>query len=1221
MPLDAYAHLNGLPQGRNGFPETLAELRLQLIGNRELKIRALQEPQFVNWLLHQLQEDLEKVESTKDLPAPELAQDIHDKVVILRILACFVADVQGSDDKVNVDSSSLQGAVPLISMLFQYVTEVFLPVTGQNSSRLPSEAGKVKSDIHKSICDALWIIVVFANADALSLDQKCYENLWKLTTTLLICDDSTIPMVSSKSKNAVVSSLHTLPLLLKEAPRELSRTYAPSLLRLCLTRLQKEFAMLHRHYVSGLPTVGNFLEKVSPNIIADKKILRDIIEVDFITSLVVTTAQLLNYTKEKSIALPLESPFFTSKEVFLCMVLLLKCDGCHHLNIATLNLIHFYLNALEDSGTASEEIVFATYEKLFPRIIELLDSDLDKKHSVPPYLNLPVSVLSGLCLKYPRMSLHLHNTNVDTKIMKDLQDLVRKTPMFASIFRLKVASKEKSKLADFTSLSKHRNAGQASYDVAVQISRMEQIADYLQSLSVYSSSNEDYRRRVTKFSDSKSSKSQGPNFLCLLLFELMDNYRFLIQQLLLSYDVMGKLLRNSAKQDQTKVFDWFGKNLGMIYTLIEHPIFTQTVYLVRSLSRSITTLRTFFVDCNSIKSVFDVDDDTTLSSLDQSNLNEDIIEIVRSRYNREASFKRRGTFVSSLLEVLGQLDNVKYAMQYFTKANPGLSLQYPPPRKSLCVKKVILLASIANFILDFSSFRYEIVNHDTFMVDLASVFQPQTHVQEDIKYSEEEEREICYEHLREQLTVLQVVKSYLYNENEENRKVLWDFIPLSLVFEKSLYGLVGPVEDDPDLHSLFVQHKILAFEIMRNLTAASSFFSEAIKETYLEYVKEEHDAGHTSAPLSWHEYLLRNLLSYNLFVDDDKTYSEQDFFHNDEFFFKLVKNTDYVRLLVGINYVEDHRYTNISVFKKSDFPSKPMINIWKRILDAKLSDKLEHKICGNNLNERVNLANQLIELKFSINWILINLTWQDDSFGYQVPDKVSFGLLDTVSHRTHSDPHNEDRQLFNSSNIVIEESEDDDEDEDDVHDHVSRADDDDAEMSAEDKAKLLHRYQFSSILQRIILDMSKPKYRTRGGSRASSMERFDYLNANNLYEKSKTAFSQITGLVSGNAAHEGSQGSGQRSEERHPLRRMSNIISSRDGTRVRRDVNRGGEGFGYDSADEVGNEEGGAGNVGVVDEHDEEEEEDDEEEDDNSNTNTDESDMGDVVDIDEYWVR
>lgn len=1220
MPLDTYAHLNGLPNGASGFPDTLGELRLQLIGNRELKIRVLQEPQFVEWLLQQLQQDLDKVERDSALPGIELSRNIHDKVVILRILACFVADLQNSDDKTAVDGASLRGCVPLMARLFEYVGLAFLPSSssattssGHGSARNESEVVQVKSDFQKVLCDALWIVLVFANSTNVLLDEKCYENLWKLTTTLLICDDTKTSRLALRLRTAVVSSLSTLPFLLKGAPKELTEKYASSLLRLCLLRLHKEFAQLHNHYVDGLPTQGHFLEKVSPNIIADKRLLRDFFEIDFITSLVVAAAQLLNHTKERNKALPLQLSIFTSKEVFLCMVLLLKCEECHLLNIATLNLIHFYLNALEDLGTASEEIIFKTYEKLFPRIIELLDTDLSQKHSIPPFLQLPVSVLSGLCLKYPRMSLHLHNTNVDMKIMKDLQALIKKTPVFSSIFKLKVASKQGTKLADFTTLTKHRIGGADSRgELGAHATSLEQVSDYLQLLSVYTSSNEDYRRRVTKFLELKASKALGPNFLCLSVFEFMDDYRFLIQQALLSYEVLGKLLQESSKQDQTKILAWFGKNLGVIYTLIEHPIFTQTIYLVRSLSRSIGTLRTFFVDCNSIKSVFDVDDDTTLNATEGNNTNEDIIDIIKVRYNREASFKRRGSFVSSLLEILGLLDNVKYAMQYFTKANPELSLQFAPPRKTLCVKKVILLASIANFILDFSSFRYEIVNHDSFLVDLARVFQTSAS-EEEIKYSEDEEREIAYEHLREQLTVLQVVKSYLYNENEENRKVLWDFIPLSLIFEKSLYGLVGPIEEDAELHALFVQHKILAFEIMRNLTAASSFFSEAIRESYLEYVKEEAQHGHTSAPSTWHEYLLQNLLSYNLFADDGKVHKEEEFLQSDEFFFTLIKNSEYVRLLVGINYLEDHRYTNISVFKKLDFPLKAMIEIWKRILDAKLLDKLEQKLCGHNLNERVKLANQLIELKFSIDWILINLTWQDDAFGYQVPDKVSFGLLDTVGHRTHSDPHSEDRQLFNSSNIVIEESEDEEGGEE--RHTPAQPEDEDGEMSAEDKAKLLHRYQFSQILQRIIIDMSKPKFKSRGNSKVSSIERFDLLNANNLYEKSKTALSQITGLVSGHATnHEsGPPGAGQaRTEERHPLRRMSNIISSRDGTRIRRDVNRGGEGFGYDSADDV-DESGGTERQG-----DEEEEED---EDDASDTNAEQSDMDDVVDIDDYWVR
>lgn len=1191
--------MNGRPNGASGLPDTMADLRLQLIGNRDLKIKVLQEPHFVAWLLQELYKDLEAVKREQLLPDVSKTRHLHDKVVILRILACFVADLQNLDEKVSVDALCLAESVPLITEFFEWVIQTFLPALGDTLTPIGPETADARIDLQKVLCDSLWIMLVFASSGSVALTESSYESLYKLTTALLICDDTKSPNSALTLQRAVISSLNLLPFLLKGASKRLSETYGGPLLRLCLLRLHREFAQLHNHYVDGLPSQGHFLEKVSPNIIGDKRLLRDIFEVDFITSLVVAAAQLLNHTKERNRALPLDLAFFTSKEVFLCMVLLLKCDGCHLLNVATLNLIHFYLSALEDLGSASEEIIFKTYEKLFPRIIELLDADLSQKDSVPPFLSLPVSVLSGLCLKYPRMSLHLHNTNVDIKIMKDLQSLIRRTPIFATLFKLKVAAKEGKKLTDFTTLAKHRLGSDNRGETALHLTNLEQISDYLQLLSVYTSSNDDYRRRVTKFLELKATKALSPNFLCLTIFELIDDYRFLMLQMLLGYDVLGKILQDSSKLDQTKVLTWFGKNLGIIYTLIEHPIFTQTIYLVRSLSRSIPTLRTFFVDCNSIKSVFDVDDDTVLNPNDASS-HEDIIDIVKVRYNKEASFKRRGSFVSSLLEILGLLDHVKYAMQYFVKAKPDLTLQYAPPRKTLCVKRVILLASIANFILDFSSFRYEIVNHDSFLLDLSKVFQNVSLSDDDIKYTEEEEKEITYENLREQLTVLQVVKSYLYNENEENSKILWDFILLTLMFEKSLYGLSDNVEQDAELHGLLVQHKILAFEIMRNLTAASSFFSEAISDSYLQYVTEESEDGNHSSPSTWHDYLLKNLLSFNLFVNDGKVHDEEEFFKSDEFFFGLIKNPEFVRLLVGVNFVEDHRYTNMRVFKKLDFPLKSILEIWKRILKAKLTDKLELKLCGHNLNERVKLANQLIEVKLSITWILINLTWKDDAFGYQVPDKVSFSLMDTVGHRTHSDPHSEERQLFSSSNIVIEESEDDEED-----DHeATQPEEDDTEMSAEDKAKLLHRYGFSHILQQIILDMSKPKFKGRGGSR---IERFDLLNANNLYEKAKTALSQITGLVSGHASGNEPQAGGPAvSEERHPLRRMSNIISSRDGTRIRRDVNRGGEGFGYDSADEVAESSG---------------ENNQDEEEDASDTNPEQSDMDDVVDIDEYWVR
>lgn len=1174
MPMETYAHV-----GDTQFPmsaDAIPDLRLALIGNNDLKLRLVGNHAFLRWLHGEL---LAKLDSVMAADAPPAASfhDLHTLVTVLRILVSVAGSSPLSVMDDNHEVASLRLYVPLLSKFLDYVLNSFVPALVSPASHLPTD---VVDAVLSTVCDAFHVLLVLANVLRLLLEAASFESIWRLITTIMVLADGPVaPALNPTMEKVLICGLEMIPYCLERGPRDLTVTYAEGMLSVSLTRLFNELVAIHASSLRSSSTESFGAQSVDAltSVFANGQLPQASFDLTALTALTVGVAQMLNYLKDtgRTDILPIERKFFTSTKVYHCILVLLKFEGSQLLNVAALNLIRYYLAFLdqdhleeEESGESSVSTIF---EKLFPRIVELLQYDYFTPHSQisPKFIQLPVSILSDLCLKNPEICVHLRNTNVDVRITKELEKLFGQVSVFRQLHALKLSIRNSETLADFTCLRKSFSESESEDSSALlllQNLQLDVISSFLLLLSVFTSSNEDFRRRVTVYKSTLSSRV-GPNFLCLMIFEIIDDFRFLQRQMVLSYQTFSLMQRQQKIDD--KFLTWFGSNLGVLFTLLEHSIFPNTLFLIRSLSRSVSTLRTFFVDCNSIKSIFDEDAHAPeLITTDPLKPVESIVDIVGADYDREISFERNGSFVTSILEVLSLLDVVHVVMMFFISSKPGCDNQKAASRKSLCVQKVILLASIANFILDFSSFRYGIINHESFLRDLAVIYMNVTKGIQSFDYSEsidESSRQIIYELLRVQLGVLQVVKNYLYNENEENRKFMWDFIPLSMIFDKSLYGTIDQPDEDTKLHNLLLLHKIIAFEIFRNLTAASAYFSEAIKESYSVYANEKHQSGLTMVPKTWNDYLFENLMSYDLFVDlnGNEEFNEKRFFTDDEFLLRLIKDKEYVRLVVGINYLEDHRYTNIPVFRKSDFPKSNLLDVWKRLLEVKLLEKLETKICGLNIGESVKLSNQLSEIKVSINWILINITWEDDAYGFQMPDKVNFRLLDTLSSNNEETrtATTSGSNLFTASNIVIEESEEEDEGEQDTEaNQEPNSNDQNDVLTPLSRAKILNKHGFSNVLQRLIYEMSTPKYEPTRINRRSPLERFDNLNANDLYEKTKTAHHQIISLLSGTQHDAGKPFRVQqysKAKTKHPLRRSSNIISSRDAVQIRTDVNEG----------------------------------------------------------------
>lgn len=1059
-------------------------------------------------------------------------------------------------------------------------------------------------------------------------------------------------------------------------------------------------------------------------------------------------------------------------KVYLSLLLTLKYDH-KLLNLVSLNLIHLYLNNLiKTPGITSKEIkneAVKNYKKIFPRIVEQLELDYDSDNGssqaavktenqnqkpetksndpkyiqAPKYLESAVRILCTLCLGSRFARDEIRRCNVDYKIMYNLSMLVRSDYSLENMNKLKRSSKNGTKLVDFTNLidlenhqknvndniSKNNSVLRTKEKSPRKVKRCDQLetlGDYFLLLSIYVGDKEEYRYRIVEYKPTKSPK----NLLAQLTFELIDNYRFLLMQIQIIYKILHNKegVRKLSKQDLI----WFGKNLGIILSLIGHEFYFSVFHLIRSLSRSVSTLRTFFVECNSFTSILDLNYDigeaslmansngnrnaavnstpssTTIPPTDNSN-NAFTLETVGQ--SRETGLPMNGSFISNILHILRINEDLDKIIQFFCSMDDKLHDDYKKFLKfTNPLNKSIILGTVANFVLDFCSFRYDVVNDEYFLRNLAKIYKNSVH-----NVANTKERSEILQYNSIQLTIFQILKNYLFNENQENKRELLEFIPISIILDKSLNGLIiegsnKDNEDDEELKEILLKQKILAFDILRNLTAGSLYFSEIIKSLYEEYCRS--NANIHRVPRSWNSYLIENILNFENFVSPGTANLDHNmsvvlrfsmFSRDDEFLARLISNENYVRLITSLNYIEDHRFTNISNFKQENFPLDELLFIWKRFLELKLTPKLEKKITKNDLNLKIELNNNLNEIRLSVVWILISLTFNSDDTGYQYPDTNNFRLYDIIRNDSASSnlnaqgqqtqaqtPQRSDSTSGPSNNyrIVIDDSDDENElsvvnqgidiNSNVLHNLDEEKADGNRMLSPSDRAKILYRHGFSSVLdslQDVLSSSMKEEFRriiptatdsnsdsTIGNSgrrdaksnTVYSIKRFDELNSHELLEKVKTANYQINSLIRGDEKDD--MIAAQPILNHQIRRRSSNVITSGGGAKpsvipgrrpilypgtvagggvaggtVRRassvigpDVNRGGEGFGYGSDEDYVDADDGRGrNFGDEEAIRESESEDDMDEELNDDDDDDANDNDNEEEEypDDYWVR
>lgn len=219
-------------------------------------------------------------------------------------------------------------------------------------------------------------------------------------------------------------------------------------------------------------------------------------------------------------------------------------------------------------------------------------------YQIPMFLLSPTRILSDLCLQYPRLNDDIHDTNIDYKLVEKLQICYQSSKLLKILKSLKSSSNHGKMLVDFTTM--------------LTIDKDEtEVSDLLLLLSVYTANREEYRTRVVNVPQEYNIN------VAEIIFEIVDDYYFLLNQLHLAYRLLSpKKRRNlngttrTTKEVPDSDLPWFGRNLGIISTLHDASIFTNCFYFIRSVSRSVATLRTFFVECNSFKSFSTTDDAT-----------------------------------------------------------------------------------------------------------------------------------------------------------------------------------------------------------------------------------------------------------------------------------------------------------------------------------------------------------------------------------------------------------------------------------------------------------------------------------------------------------------------------------------------------------------------------------------------------------------------------------
>lgn len=1007
----------------------------------------------------------------------------------------------------QTDIAALEKSTLILRTLSLFVTTVNLDKHPKISSNV-----KLLQQIISPIIDLFQHRPTLNKIVSYSIDTLL--SLTNSKTYTINSDNLCVFVISSLNDDGqlLVKVLHLIPLILLSSALT-SRNLA-TLLKSLLERLSTICDKIILRHLPNSNLHGIAYSEQLPNVELNKEFLAAV-NIPLLTQLIIGMSQIFSYLKEHHTIIVDSIP----THVYLTLQLLVKNDN-KTLSLGSLNLINYHLISIKDKD------VYLNYKKLFPRIIAMLDNHLESEI----WLSSPAGILIDICSQYPLICEKIRDTNLDLKIISKIETLYTGSNLLKELNILKKLSNPRT-LVDFTTLLNHNENGS-----------IIEMSNLIYLLSIYGSTNDNWRSRIINTTQEDSKVNL---VLSKLVFDLMDNYHFLLQQ----WELVYRLLRSKQALPPD-----LGKNLGIIISLMDSPLYMNALYLSRSLSRSLSALRTFFVECNSLKS-FSSRDGAVIETGGSSGLS-----TARSSNGLVINFLQ-------ILKIFGDFDRILRFFQRVSKTTIHF--------KNQMVNKSTLTGILANFIIDFSSFRYSIVSCDNFLQSLAAIYKK---ADENIPQSEESKHQM----LLTQLNVMQVIKNYMFNETNENKSEILDFFPLISILENTFYGF--EIKEELEVFKFIkLQKKLASFDILRNFTAGSPLFAKELVQTYessWDFYREY------DLPPKWFDYVVATLTNFRIFT------LQREVPLGTVNLMSMIMNEDYVKLVTSINYIEDHKYITVSTIEREWFPHDNLLSLWIEILELDPEDPND----GDISHDKVTLRNNLNEIKLLIIWILINLTWKSSTYGFTINQEVDYSLFEALGERAQKmlDDHAAEEQLA------------------------------DGQMSVIDRAKYLKEFGFPDVLTKLIEQYSEQPVGTIPGlgiakvSEKKSdviLKRFDIQNSYDLLEKLKTAHNQISGLVKGKKplmrAHGTDRGnflSGlvsilpgetrdsssegrmrmvravgrRRSDERivrvppdvrqvHDIRdvRFDRDLQGRALSRYPGDVNRGGEGFGYDSLDEL----------------------------------------------------
>ncbi|RLV94561.1 hypothetical protein JA1_001655 [Spathaspora sp. JA1] len=1197
------------------------ELRVSIIGNKDLKYKLVGDVEFINKLVDQFNQSiLEIVEKKKFVIGTnngggvvqnfQFLHELEKKAVILNILCTFIIEVNtNKNDNITKCLRLMEQVINPLIHLLNYFVEKFVPQLYMNPqiyhNSNADEDGDVIRKVENLIGYSLDILLGLANIRDHNINSSM---LWRFITSLFIVTDDSSTLVASKTATTtttsqnifqinsclLIKSLKLVPLLLSQA--SLSNNSITTLLTALLNRLSKECDLIIATHFLDISKSNALLHELAfensclPNIELNKPVLRRVVDVNLLLELIVCTAQIFSFSKFNDYDILMAAPDTTGQNksssevvlsinVYLSLLLLVKYED-KQLNLAALNLICFYLNNLRPSKDIDDEMIYKSYKKLLPRIIAMLELEQDftgstnlKKHDkdatqntagggtsnivtttaanssraatatglntspssnllssafnkkqqprtsglsldLPLFLSSPGKILADLCAQYPLLNDEINDANIDYRLVKKLETNFKSSQLLKALKILKRESKNGKILVDFTLL--------------LTIDRDDNcLADLLLLLSVYTSSTEEYRARIINRPQENTKNSIN---LTNIIFQIIDNYHFLLTQAQLIYKLLypkkGKQKSTIPKND----LPWFGKNLGIIRSLMDSEIYTNCFYFIRSLSRSVSSLRTFFVECNALTSF--ISDDTNSSNASKmiapstavSNSTSGSRSItgisgVSSGISSSASTSSPGGLIVNLLEIIRVFENLDQMLDFFYNLNKigNSGSNGSKNKRAQMTNKSICIGLLANFILDFSSFRYAIIGYENFLSSLSIIYQnSSTDFDKSLKLDKLTEEEI-FQRNEIQLKILQVIKNFMYNETTENKQELMDYFALIYILKKASYG-IGDYNYDPnestDISKLRLEQKLVAFDILRNFTAGSPTFNVVLINTY----EQEFANNMNQLPDKWFQFLSSNIRNVKLFIPNAKS---KETFDNDETLVKLISNDDYVSLVRSVNYIEDHKYTMAEKIKRESFPNDELLKIWLRLLSFFIPENLEKKF---DLNTKIVLNSNLNLIKSSITWIILNLTWKYSTYSFNVHDYTDYEVYQTVESSRH---------VTTNHRIYIDESDDESEDKREKEKpEPEESDSNEDELSVRQRAKYLDKLGYTAVIVKLMnyyskqassssssatdSELLKPsKIGTSSSSSYSALtpKRFDIQNSHDISEKLKTALRQITSLL------------------------------------------------------------------------------------------------------------